>query len=69
VGLPGDEDYSLAEALEDLSQTAREALDELSRDDLTLDEAVKTLVVRRVKKGCQRIWDRRPIVEAVVLRV
>ena len=32
-------------------------------------EAVKAAVCRAVKKASQRIWDRRPIVEATVLRV
>jgi ribonuclease J len=69
LGLPGDEDYSLAEALEDLAEEAREALEKLDRSALQDDEAVRTMVSRRVKKACQRIWDRRPIVETTVLRV
>jgi ribonuclease J len=69
LGLPGDEDYPLTEALDDLAQEARDAfngLDGGGRDD---DEQVKTIVSRKVKKACQRIWDRRPIVETVVLRL
>jgi ribonuclease J len=68
IGLPGDEDLPLAEALEELEDEAREAVQGMKdgRDD---DEAVRTLVSRRVKKACQRIWDRRPIVETIVLRV
>ena len=69
VGLPGDDDYGLPEALEDLTEEARAAvasMDRAGRDD---DDAVRTLVSRKVKKACQRIWDRRPIVETVVLRV
>jgi ribonuclease J len=69
LGLPGDEDYSLAEALDDLAEEAREALERLDRSALQDDEAVRTTVSRRVKKACQRIWDRRPIVETTVLRV
>ncbi len=69
IGLPGDEELPLEEALEELEDEARRAvqsMDGAGRDD---DEAVRTLVSRKVKKACQRIWDRRPIVETVVLRV
>ena len=69
VGLPGDEDYGLTEALDDLSEEASDALDSLDRAALQDDEAVRAMVTRKVKKACQRIWDRRPIVETVVLRV
>ena len=69
LGLPGDEDYPLQDALDDLEEEAREAfagLDAAGRSD---DEAVRTVVSRRVKKACQRIWGRRPIVETTVLRI
>ncbi len=69
LGLPGDEDYALHEALEELAGDARRALDSLGREDRQDDETVRTVVSRKVKKACQRIWDRRPIVETVVLRV
>jgi ribonuclease J len=69
VGLPGDEDYSLDEALDDLADEAENALESLAREEIGDDEAVRTMVSRKVKKACQRIWDRRPIVETVVLRV
>ncbi len=69
LGLPGDEDYGLAEALDDLAEEAEGALKGLDRQALQDDEAVRAMVTRKVKKACQRIWDRRPIVETVVLRV
>ncbi|HEY5412913.1 MAG TPA: ribonuclease J [Caulobacteraceae bacterium] len=69
IGLPGDEDFPLSEAIEELEDEARHALQSLDRSGRTDDEAVRTLVSRKVKKACQRIWDRRPIVETVVLRV
>ncbi len=55
--------------MEDLSQVARDAIQNLDRNGRDDDEAVRTMVSRKVKKACQRIWDRRPIVETVVLRV
>ena len=69
IGLPGDEDYPLADALEDLADEARNALNQLDGAARSDDEAVRALVSRKVKKACQRIWDRRPIVETVVLRI
>jgi ribonuclease J len=69
LGLPGDEDLPLSEAIEELEDEARAALENMDRSSRGDDEAVRTLVSRKVKKACQRIWDRRPIVETVVLRV
>jgi ribonuclease J len=69
LGLPGDEDYPLEEALGDLQLEAREALDGLDAAGRSDDEAVRTVVSRKVKKACQRIWGRRPIVETTVLRL
>ena len=69
IGLPGDDDFPLTEAIEELEDEARRALDSLDRSSRGDDEAVRTLVSRKVKKACQRIWDRRPIVETVVLRI
>ena len=55
IGLPGDEDYPLADALEDLADEARNALNQLDGAARTDDEAVRALVSRKVKKACQRI--------------
>jgi ribonuclease J len=69
LGLPGDADYPLEEALGDLEEEAREAFDGLDGPGRADDEAVRTVVSRRVKKACQRIWGRRPIVETTLLRL
>ena len=69
LGLPGDEDYALTEALDDLTEEARQAVASMDRESRDDDEAVRAMVSRKVKKACQRIWDRRPIVETVVLRI
>jgi ribonuclease J len=69
LGLPGDEDYPLQDALDDLAEEAKEALDGLDGAGRADDEAVRTIVSRKLKKASQRIWDRRPIVETVVLRL
>jgi ribonuclease J len=69
VGMPGDEDYPLDEALDDLAQVAVEALKKLDGGGKDEDEQVETAISRAIKKASQRIWERRPIVETTVLRV
>jgi ribonuclease J len=69
LGLPGDEDYPLAEAVEDLSQAARDALSSLAAADREDDAAVEAALSRAMKKAAFRTWKRRPVVEATVLRV
>jgi ribonuclease J len=69
VGLPGEDDYPLSEALTDLSAAAEDALKGLHGDAREDDRAVETAISRAVKKASYRIWERRPIVETTVLRV
>ena len=68
IGLPGDEDYPLKEALEDLADDASDAvkrLDNAGRDDRAIEQAVG----RTLKRASQRIWSRRPAVETLVVRL
>jgi ribonuclease J len=69
LGLPGDEDYPLTEALDDLAVEAGAALARLSADERDDDHAVEAALSRCVKKAAHRIWKRRPVVETTVLRV
>jgi ribonuclease J len=69
LGLPGDADYPLDEALEDLTDRAEEAFGRLKGPDRDDDVTVKMAISRALKKASQQIWDRRPIVETVVMRV
>jgi len=69
LGLPGDENYPLNEALDDLAAEAGAALDRLSPDERDDDHAVEAALSRSVKKAAHRIWKRRPVVETTVLRV
>ena len=69
LGLPGDPTDPLEDILDELAEVADEALDKLGRNGREDDEAVRTAVCRAVKKASQRIWDRRPIVEATILRI
>ena len=67
LGLPGDADYPLESALDDLAEEAANALKRV--DDRDIDECVESAINRAVKKAAYRIWERRPVVETAVLRV
>ncbi len=69
IGLPGDKEYPLDDALDDLAEDAEGAVKRLAdgaRDD---DRAVEQAVARVLKKSAQRIWERRPVVETLVTRL
>jgi ribonuclease J len=69
LGLPGDADYDLEEAIDDLASEAEAALKKLSGDDRDDDHAVEQALSRALKKAAFRIWERRPVVETTVLRI
>jgi ribonuclease J len=69
IGLPADEDYTLEEATDDLAEAAKDAVFSLSADGRDDDAAVEAAISRALKKVAFRIWKRRPVVEATVLRV
>jgi ribonuclease J len=69
LGLPGDADYDLDEVEDDLAAEAQTALKKLSGADREDDQAVEQALSRAVKKAAYRIWSRRPVVEATVLRI
>jgi ribonuclease J len=69
LGLPGDADYPLDDALDDLAEEAETALKRLKGDALEIDEQIETAISRAVKKAAYRIWERRPVVETTVLRI
>jgi ribonuclease J len=69
IGLPGDDEYPVADALDDLADEAEAALKKLKGEDRDDDETVESAIKRVVKKAGQRIWDRRPVVEVTVLRI
>ncbi|HEY3796758.1 MAG TPA: ribonuclease J, partial [Caulobacteraceae bacterium] len=69
IGLPGEADYELDEAIDDLAAEAERALKKLSADDRDDDHAIEQTLSRAIKRAAYRIWERRPVVEATVLRV
>lgn len=69
LGLPGDAEYTIEEALEELCETAERALAGVKGEARDDDTEIEIAIARALKKASQHIWDRRPIVETVVLRV
>jgi ribonuclease J len=69
LGLPGDADYELTEAIDDLAGEAESALGKLSSEDKDDDRTVEQALSRALKRAAFRIWERRPVVETTVLRV
>ncbi len=69
LGVPGDDDYPVSDAADDLADEAREAFHRLGVDERDDDDLVEAALSRAVKKAAFRIWKRRPLVETMVLRV
>ena len=69
IGLTGDEEYSLDEALDDLAEEAETAYKKLAGDARELDDTIESAISRAVKKAAFRIWERKPVVETTVLRI
>jgi ribonuclease J len=69
IGLPGNADNPLEDALDELAGAAEEVVKRLSSTERDDDIAVEQAISRALKRASQRIWERRPIVETTVLRV
>jgi ribonuclease J len=59
IGLPGDKDRPLEDALDDLADLAEDTLRKMDAAARTDDEALEQALSRALKKASQRIWDRR----------
>ena len=69
IGLPGDEESPLGDALDDLAERAEQAVNKLKGEALEDEMVIEQAVSRALKKASQQIWDRRPIVETIILRL
>ena len=69
IGLPGDADSPLEEALDDVADVVEAAVARLDRHQKDEDGVVENAVGRAVKKVSQRLWARRPVVETIVVRL
>lgn len=69
IGLPGDPATPLGDALDDLAERVEQVVRGLKGEALEDEMVVEQAVARALKKASQQIWDRRPIVETVILRL
>ena len=69
IGLPGDETTPLDEALDDLAAAAEDAIRGLNDYEREEDHLVEQALMRTLKRTAYRLWERRPIVMATVMRV
>lgn len=69
LGLPGDEDSPLGDTLDGLAERVEQVVRGLKGEALEDDVVVEQAVARALKKASQGVWDRRPIVETIVLRL
>ncbi|ESQ89574.1 beta-lactamase [Asticcacaulis sp. AC460] len=68
LGLAFENDDTISDQLESLCATVEKAVKAMPNEARDDDETVETVVARVVKKAAQAIWDRRPIVETIILR-
>lgn len=69
LGLAYESDDAISDQLERMCETVEKAVRGMSSEQRDEDEAVEIVVARVVKKAAQAIWDRRPIVETIILRL
>jgi len=69
IGLPGDEEAPLGDALDDLAERVEHTVAKLKGEALEDDMVIEQAISRTLKKASQQIWDRRPIVETIILRL
>lgn len=69
LGLAFENEDTISDQLEGLCNFVEKTVQNLSNEQREDDEIVEAAVARVVKKAAQSIWDRRPIVETIILRV
>jgi ribonuclease J len=69
IGLPGDEESPLGDALDDLAERVEQTVLKLKGPALEDEMVIEQAISRVLKKASQQIWDRRPIVETIILRM
>ncbi|QDH73190.1 ribonuclease J [Brevundimonas sp. M20] len=69
IGLPGDEEMPLGDSLDDLAERVEQVVGKLKGEALEDEMVIEQAISRALKKASQQIWDRRPIVETIILRL
>ena len=69
LGLAYDSESEISDQLEHMGELAEKAINKLSYEEKEDDLTIEISVARVIKKAAQNIWDRRPLVETIVLRL
>jgi ribonuclease J len=69
TGLAESEEFSIEQFLDALAQSAEEAFEALPIESRRSEEATETAIARQVKRDINRIWGKKPVVDAMVLTV
>jgi ribonuclease J len=69
LGLPGDLEQPLEDALDELAETVESVVKGMKTEDREDDLLVEAAVARALKKAAYRVWERRPVVETLVVRL
>jgi ribonuclease J len=65
-----EEDGRLAdESIEEIEDACEEALDGMSRRKRLDDDRVETVLVRAIRKSCERTFGRKPLVDVTIMKV
>ena len=69
VGLAGEDDHDLDQALEDLAEAAEKAYSNLNGHDRSDEDVAEEIISRAVRRAAERVWGKRPVVETVLMLV
>ncbi len=69
LGLPSADDRALTAVMSELEDAAAHAFHALDAEDRDDDARIEAALSRALKKAAFRLWKRRPVVEAIVLRL
>ena len=69
IGLPSGDENPLEDALDNMAERVEQVVRSLKAEALEDDMVIEQAVSRTLKKAGQQFWDRRPIVETIVLRL
>ncbi len=56
------------ESLEEIEESLEEGIESMKRGDKANDEAVERVIQRIARRGCERLFGKRPVVDVIVLR-
>ena len=68
-GFSENDGGQLDDSLDVLEEAADHALESASRKDMASDEAIERLMVRRLKRTCDKLFGKRPSIDVHILRV